>query len=250
MECDYCKRGHFPVCTNIKDRLPGGFSEFVLVPKALVKHGTYRLPQSISYDQSTFIEPLACVIRAQNLANVTDGQTVMIIGCGMSGLLHVKLAKTKQSQTVAVDINENRLTLAKETGAHIVVNASRDVSDILAQLPKRLDVVILCTSALSAIDLAWRSVDKGGSIVFFTVPGPQTDVVIPINDFWMKEITILTSYYCGPPDIIESIELLETGAIKVDDMITHILPLHDIQTGFRLVSEARESMKVIIRPNE
>jgi L-iditol 2-dehydrogenase len=202
LACDYCKRGHFPVCTNITDRLPGGFSEFVLVPKALVNRGTYRLPQTLSYDQSTFIEPLACVIRAQDLAHVMDGQTVMIIGCGMSGLLHVKLAKTKQSQIIAVDINEDRLTLAQDNGAHILVDATGDMSEALTQFPKRPDVVILCTSAPSAIDLAWRSVDKGGTIVFFAVPDPQTDVIVPINDFWMKEITILTSYYCGPPDIM------------------------------------------------
>ncbi|MGD9300803.1 MAG: alcohol dehydrogenase catalytic domain-containing protein, partial [Desulfobacterales bacterium] len=70
MECDYCKNGHFPACTQIKERLPGGLAEFVLVPNNLIEKGAYRLPESISYDQATFIEPLACVVRAQRLCGV------------------------------------------------------------------------------------------------------------------------------------------------------------------------------------
>ncbi|MGB5746255.1 MAG: alcohol dehydrogenase catalytic domain-containing protein [Desulfobacterales bacterium] len=77
MQCDYCKNGHYPVCTNIAERLAGGLSEYVLVPSTLIENGAYRLPDSISYDQSTFIEPLACVVRAQRLAGVQQGQTVL-----------------------------------------------------------------------------------------------------------------------------------------------------------------------------
>ena len=103
LQCDYCKDEHYPVCSNIPARLPGGFAEYVLVPEALVAHGTYRLPDEISFDQSTFIEPLACVVRAQRLAGVGEGQTVMVMGCGMSGLLHVKLAKANQCNIIATD---------------------------------------------------------------------------------------------------------------------------------------------------
>jgi L-iditol 2-dehydrogenase len=102
---------------------------------------------------------------------------------------------------------------------------------------------------VSAVDQAWQWVDKGGVIVFFAVPGPNIQITIPLNDFWTKEIQILTSYYCGPPDIVDALELIETGAIKVDDMITHQLPLKDIGTGFQLVMDGRESIKVIIKPN-
>jgi L-iditol 2-dehydrogenase len=74
-------------------------------------------------------------------------------------------------------------------------------------------------------------------------------VVVPVNDFWMKEITILTSYYCGPLDIIEAIKLIEWHNIIVDDLITHRLPLKDIVKGFQLVTDGRKSIKVIIKPN-
>jgi len=87
-------------------------------------------------------------------------------------------------------------------------------------------------------------------IVLFAVPGPDKKVVVPVNDFWVKEITIRTSYYCGPPDITEAMKLIESGEIAVDDLITHRLPLTDIIKGFKLVSDGRESIKVIINPNE
>jgi L-iditol 2-dehydrogenase len=251
MQCDYCKNGHFPVCPHVKARLPGGFAEYILVPAALVQNGTYRLPAAISADQSTFIEPLACVVRAQNLAAVSPKQTVMIFGCGMSGLLHVKLAKAQGCRVAAVDIRPERLDYAVRCGADITFNASEDVPiHLLEGNGSRAAVVILCTSAVPAIEQAWACVDKGGRIVFFAVPDPGKEVVVPINDFWMNEITILTSYYCGPSDIVQAMELIESDRIQVDELITHRLPLSKISEGFELVMDGGKSVKVIIRPNE
>ena len=250
MECNYCKNGHYPVCSNVKDRMPGGFAEYVLVPESLVENGTYLLPNNVTCDQSTFIEPLACVVRAQRLAGVKNDQTVMVIGCGMSGLLHIKLAKAKKCRIIATDINEKRLEFAKKIGADFTINAKEDVPErLIAENSKKADVVILCSSAISAVEHAWKCVDKGGVIVFFAVPGPDKVVTIPINYFWTKEIRIITSYYCGPPDIVDAIKLIESGEIEVDEMITHKLPLKDTAKGFHLVIDGNESLKVIIKPN-
>ena len=251
MECYYCKNEHYPVCSNIKDRMPGGFAEYVLVPESLVENGTYLLPDNVTCDQSTFIEPLACVVRAQRLAGVKNDQTVMVIGCGMSGLLHIKLAKAKKCRIIATDINEKRLEFAKKIGADFTINAKEDVPErLIAENRKKADVVILCSSAISAVEQAWKCVDKGGVMVFFAVPGPDKVVTIPINYFWTKEIRIITSYYCGPPDIVDAIKLIESGEIEVDDMITHKLPLKDTAEGFQLVMDGNESLKVIIKPHE
>lgn len=249
MNCYYCKKGHHPVCSNVADRLPGGFAEYVLVPASIVTYGTYILPDTISYDQSTFIEPLACVVRAQNLAAIQEEQTVLVIGCGMSGLLHVKLGKAKNCKIIATDINAQKLVYAERAGADVTIDAGENVPEILlARNGRKADVVILCAAALSAVEQAWNSVDKGGTIVFFTVPAPDKKVEIPLNYFWTREVKILTSYYCGPPDILEAIQLLQKGTIIVDDLITHKLPLDDIDKGYQLVIEGKESIKVIITP--
>jgi L-iditol 2-dehydrogenase len=231
--------------------MPGGFSEFIIVPEALVEHGTYLLPDKVSYDQSTFIEPVACAVRAQQLAELQKNQTILVMGCGMSGLIHVKLAKAKNCKIIAVDINKKRLEFAASVGADILIDAAENIAErLIAENTKKADVVVLCTSVLSAIEQAWSCVDKGGAVVFFAVPGPEEKVFIPINKFWTNEIRILTSYYCGPHDIAEAINLIETGTIIVDDMITHKLPLNNISKGFQLVMDANLSIKVVITPNE
>lgn len=251
LNCHYCRKGLHPLCSEVKERLPGGFAEYVLVPPSIVDNGTYILPDGVTFDQSTFLEPLACVVRSQKLAAVQAGQAVLVIGCGMSGLLHVKLGKAKGARIFATDINPQKLGHATRVGAEVTFDAAENAPELLlARNGRKADIVILCAAALSAVEQAWNSVDKGGTIVFFTVPGPDKKVEIPLNYFWTREVKILTSYYCGPPDIQEAIHLLQTGIVKVDDLITHKLPLDDIVTGYRLVVEGKESIKVIITPGE
>jgi len=250
MQCRHCRAGQYPVCSEVPERLPGGFAEYVLVPASFIEHHVYRLPDGMTHDQSTFIEPLACVVRAQRLAGVKEGQTVLVLGCGMSGLLQVELAKRKGCQVIATDLNPARRERAVQLGADAVIDAAGDVTErVLASAGRKADVVMLCTSAVPAIEQAWQCVDTGGVIVFFTVPAPGKQVTIPINDFWRREIRVVTSYYCGPPDITEAIELIENETVNVDALVTHRLPLADIAEGFRLVLEGGESLKVIIRPH-
>jgi L-iditol 2-dehydrogenase len=251
LKCSYCLKGHYPQCNEIKDRLPGGFAEYILVPKELVTNGCYLLPDNVSYDQATFIEPLACVVRAQRLASIEEGQTVLVLGSGISGLLHIKLAKYKKCKIVATDINKRRLELAKRFGAGHVIAADSDILEQLISVNgRKADAVIVTTSAMSALKQAWETVDMGGVVVLFAVPGPDKDVTVPINDFWRKEIRILTSYYCGPPDIEEAIDLISKREIIVDDLITHRLPLKDTAEGFKMLLDGSESLKIIIKPHE
>lgn len=247
--CFYCANGHYPQCTGVKERLPGGFAEYILVPQVFVEKATYPLPEKISYDESTFIEPLACAVRAQRLAGVNKGDCVLVIGCGMSGLLHVKVAAARGCKVFAVDVNGMKLKAAAQAGAAVVLNGADDVTGrLIAENGRKADTVLLCSSARQALEQGWACVDKGGTVVLFAVPGPEEQVVVPVNDYWMKEITILTSYYCGPPDITEAMSLIGSGEVIVDDLITHRLPLDDIVRGFQLVTDGRESIKVIIKP--
>jgi L-iditol 2-dehydrogenase len=251
MECDLCRNGHFPVCAAVGDRLPGGFAQYVLVPEALVEKGTYRLSDGVSYDLSTFIEPLACVIRAQWLSGVKKARTLLVLGCGMSGLLHILLAKARGGLRIAAtDISPIRMDAARRFGADHIWNAGENIAGKLKEeTGGKADVVMICTSALSAVDQAWESVNPGGAVVFFAVPDPGKMVCLPANEFWRQEIRILTSYYCGPPDLKKALLLIEGGTLNLEDMITHRLPLKDIAEGFRLVTEGKESIKVIIHPN-
>jgi L-iditol 2-dehydrogenase len=196
------------------------------------------------------IEPLACVVRGQRIAQVQEEQTVLILGSGIAGLLHVKLAKSKGARVIATDVNDWRLQRAKEFGADITINAKSYATEELKEANdgRLADRVILCTGAMPAVKQAIESVERGGSILFFAVPKPGVEVDIPVNDFWRNEVAVLTSYGAAPRDLKESVELIGSKKIRVSDMITHELPLEEAQKGFKLVADADKSIKVILKP--
>ncbi len=254
MKCTYCLNGHHTSCetlhkTNIE---PGGFSQYARIPKLNVEIGTLKLPDNVSFEEGTFVEPLGTIIRAQRLANLQQNQTLLVIGSGISGLIHIKFAKSNGvKKIIAVDINEYRLNAAKKFGADYAINANDVISKIKQINESRMaDIVIVCTGALSAAKQALQCVDKGGIILFFAVPRPDEKLEIPINDFWKNEVKIMTSYAAAPDDLKESLALIANRKINFNDMITHKLKFDEIGKGFNLVAEARESIKVIVYPNK
>ncbi len=252
--CVHCEKGHHTACETLHttNYYPGGFSQYIKVPKINVQFGVYKLPDNMSYEEGTFIEPLACVARGQRLANVQKDDTVLIIGSGISGILHAQLAKFKGAKKVIVaDINEYRMKLAEKFGADHALDARDNMPQkIKAFNNGRLaDQVIVCTGATSAVMSAIDCVEKGGTILFFAVPDPTVKIPLPINQFWRNEITIRTSYGAAPNDLEEALAILSTKRLNVKDMITHRLPMREAQEGFRLMANAGESLKVILEPN-
>ena len=253
-KCHYCLNGHHTACETLHKTNydPGGFSEFIRVPKINVESGVYVLPKEVSFEEGTFIEPLACVLRGQRLAKIGKNQTVLLLGSGISGLLHIQMTKLLgANKVIATDINEYRMKMAKKFGADFVIDATEDVPTKVKELnDNRLaDRVIVCTGALSAAYQALKCVDRGGTILFFAVPEPGKDVSIPMNEFWRNEITVMTSYGAAPDDLKEALELISKRKVNVHDMITHKLSLAETGKGFQIVAEAKESIKVIIEPN-
>jgi len=254
-KCRYCLRGHHTACETLHttNYYPGGFSQYIRVPKINVKQGVYRLPNDMSFEVGTFIEPLACVVRGQRLSTVNKDDTILIIGGGLAGILHTQLARIKGAQNIVVaDINDFRLQQAMKFGAKHIIDAKNNIAQQLRIVNEgRLaDQVIVCTGATPAALSALECVDKGGSILFFAVPDPTVRVPLPITDFWRNEITLRTSYGAAPVDLEESLKLLSLKKLNVTDMITHRLPLREAAEGFRLVASAGESLKVVLEPNQ
>jgi L-iditol 2-dehydrogenase len=251
--CCHCLKGHNTSCdihrkTNFD---PGGFSEYVRVPGINVERGVFKLPDGLSHEQAVFIEPLACVIRSQRLAGICPGESVAILGCGMAGILQIRLAISKGvGRVFATDINDYRLRLARESGAQ-TLKPGEDLHSRIQVLNNKLlaDKVLVCTGAEQAASQAMDLAERGGSILFYAVPEPGIDVKVPLNRFWTNEIRVLTSYGASPRDIEEAIRLLDNGRIRVDDLVTHRLPLEQAGQGFSLASSAGESMKVILYPH-
>ena len=252
--CHYCLRGHHTACETLHTTNydPGGFAEYIRVPRLNVDRGVFVLPDEVSFERGAFIEPLACVIRGQRIADLQPGQSVLILGSGISGLLHLLLARTLGAgRIIMTDISEYRLQTAQQFGADEVIHANEDVPARIRQVNdnRPADLVIVCTGAQPAFIQALQSVDRGGTILCFATTEPGIDLPVPINEFWRNEIKLMPSYGNSPLDAMEAIELIRAGRVPVERMITHRLSLKETGLGFQLVAEARECVKVIIEPH-
>jgi L-iditol 2-dehydrogenase len=251
--CRYCKAGHETVCDTLRTTNfdPGGFAEFVRVPAINMAQGLYRLPPEVSDEQAVFIEPLACVARGQRLVGVPGGGTVLVVGSGIAGLLHIRLARALGAgKIIATDVVDYRKHAAMRSGADVVIDGREDVPAHVrsANGGRFADLVITCTGAPQAIVQGLSSVDRGGKVLFFAPTEPSAKVDLPFNALWREEITMTSSYGGAPVDIRAAIELLRSGKVRVDDLVTHRLPLEKAAEGFRLVASAQDSIKVILRP--
>lgn len=255
-ECHYCQLGHHTACHLLHNTNydPGGFAEYLRVPNINVeKNGVYVLEDDVSYEEGVFIEPLGCVCRAQRLARIKKEYTILILGSGVSGLLHLMLAKAKGvEKIITTDISEFRLNMAKKFGATRVIKATEDVPTEIKKLNdgRSPDCIIVCTGALSAAKQAIECAGPGCTIIFFAVPKPGVNLEIPINDYWRNEVTIMTSYGAAPQDLDEAYIWIKSKKFNVVDLISHRFPLDKVGQAFKVVCEADESMKVILEPNK
>lgn len=252
--CNYCLKGHQTTCDTLRKTNfdPGGFAEYLRLPAINVDRGVFLLPDEVSFEDATFIEPLACALRGQKRVGLEPGDTVLIIGSGISGLLHIQLARALGAgRIIATDINEFRKEAAARVGADLVLDAKDDIPAKVreANQGRPADVVILCAGAVSAIQAGLASVDRGGTVLFFAPTDEGVTIPLSINDlFWRNDITLTTTYAGDTADHVTALELIRARRVNVADLITHRLGLAEIQEGFRHVIEGTGSIKVIIDP--
>ena len=254
--CHFCLSGRHTVCDTLRQTNfdPGGLAEFLRIPKINVDRGVLAIPDHVSSEAAAFTEPLACVYRGQRRAGLQPGQSVLVIGSGLAGLLHVMLARALGAgKILASDLVESRLEAAVELGAETGILATEDVPGRVREQNSGLlaDVVIVCTGALPALRQALESVERGGTILVFAPTDPGVDLPVPVNDvFFRNDITMTTTYAAAPSDLSAALELISAGRVQVERMISHRLGLADAGLGFKLTAEAQDSLKVIIQPQK
>jgi L-iditol 2-dehydrogenase len=183
--CHYCLKGYHTACETLHTTNfdPGGFSEYIRVPELNVDRGVFVLPDEVSYEEGTFVEPLGCVLRGQRVVQFKPGDSVLILGAGISGLLHLVTARALGAgRIMATDINQYRLKAAKDMGADAVWHANEDIPARVREVNdhRPVDLAIVCTGALAAFEQAMKSVDRGGTVLCFATTEPGVDIPEPL----------------------------------------------------------------------
>ncbi|MHC1630117.1 MAG: alcohol dehydrogenase catalytic domain-containing protein [Methanoculleaceae archaeon] len=256
--CHACIRGHTTACSTLhKTRFKegyGAFAEYVVLPEINVDRGILPLPESVSFDEGTFVEPLGCVARGQQRAPTSDGRSLLIIGAGITGLLHVQVASLSGAGFIAVsDLYHERLEMARRFGADAAIPADEDVHRTFRELNDGLgaDTVIMTAPSPVCVRQSLSAVEAGGTILFFAPTRPDVLSEISIWDLWQKEITITHTYAAGLHDLHTALTWIRYRRVQVSDMITHRLPLQETARGFLLTAHPQNgSLKVVIHPNE
>lgn len=251
--CRFCLTDRHSACATLHATTfePGGFSELVRLPAINVERGTLELPEGVSFHEATFVEPLACAVRGQRIAGLRPGDSVAVLGAGISGILHIQLARALgASRIFATDVHDYRVKTACRFGADLALRADANVLERVREVNDGglVDRVLVCTSAMPALELALELVERGGTILFFAPPGPGARLSIPAHDMWKRGVSIVHSYAGPLADMRTALELIAARRVDVASMVTHCLGLAQTQEGFRLTAEAGDSLKVIVEP--
>ena len=251
--CHLCRHGNETMCpkyyeTNLQ---PCGLSEQYVVPQWNVAHGgVLKLSESTTFEEATMIEPLACCIRAWTKCPYRKGDTVAVFGVGSTGMMHMMLAQAKLfSKVFCLDINEFRLDFAERLGSTESINAADE--DRFQKVSKAtdgigVDMAVVATGSLRALDDAIKMVRKGGTVMMFGVPSKGATINLDMNKIYSKEIMLVTSYAASDADTKEALEMIESGKVDVKQLITHRYVISDTQKAFEHAKSGDGAMKIII----
>jgi L-iditol 2-dehydrogenase len=235
-ECRRCRRGHETLCERFRSTglEPGGFSERVRVPAELVDE-LLVLPDRLDAVQATLIEPLACVIRAQERASLRPGDSLLVVGAGANGLLQIAAAHARGVEVVwAREPRPDRLALATAWGAEHHGN-------------ELVDVAIVCTPKPEAIAAAAQALAPGGTLCLYAPPAPETALPLDGTSLFLREVTVTASYSAGPGDMRAALELLADGTVEAGALVTHRLPLEETARALSLQRRG-DALKAVVLP--
>ncbi|MEN2994731.1 MAG: zinc-dependent dehydrogenase [Thermodesulfovibrio sp.] len=252
MKCFYCKRGDFVQCETWKKTkiIPGGVSEYIIVPEVNLKNDTIKLPESLSFEQGALVEPVACVVKSLKRANIKKGDTILVVGLGVMGQIHIMLAKEFGAEKViGADMVNFRLKKALQSGADYVVDVSKEnIYEKIRELTDGLmaQQIIVGPGSVNVIMEYLKLISRGGTLLIFTPTPPEERLILNVNDLYFNDITITTSYSCGPEDMKRALEFLERGLVKSDLLITHRFSIERTKEAYEITANAKDSLKCLI----
>jgi len=255
--CPECLAGHPAVCENqlsMGYQFPGGFADYLVVPNEVLRvDGLNLIPDSLSFAEASLAEPLACVLNGQELARVGEGDTVVIVGSGPIGCLHVRLARARgAAKVILIDLNAERLAAAADIVKPDVAIASEDTDPVAAVLAatggRGADVVITAAASGRAQEQGLLMLARRGRLSLFGgLAKDAPTITVDANLVHYRELTIVGVNGSSPAHNKQALELIASGSVPVADLITHRLPLDQVLDALDIVARG-EAIKVTIEP--
>jgi L-iditol 2-dehydrogenase len=248
--CASCRRGEYVQCATWRASkiTPGGMAEFFLV-SVTNQRDTLKLPDDVADLDGVLVEPAACVVKSLRRSGLRPGESILIIGLGIMGMMHVKLARHMGAGTIiGADLFERRANRAKEIGADFgIVVAGDNLIEQVRQITNgaMADIVIVGPGTGKAIATGIAAAGKGATVVQFTATPPEDEMLIRPHDLYFNETRLIPSYSCGPDDTREALELVRRGVLNAKELVTHHFPLTQVREAYEQAQKP-ESLKVVV----
>ena len=252
--CVYCRHGNYSMCADWKATqiAPGGFSEYLLARAATTARGALKLPDDLGFDEATLAEPLACCLRGMERTGLHPGDTLVVLGAGPAGLLHVQLARTLGvGRIISVDLIPDRLEAAKRLGADVAIRA--DAEDVVGAVRgltggHGADAVMTAVGIPDVVEQALDLVRPGGKVNVFAECPPGSRIDLDPNLMYHKEVTLLGTYSSSPREVRIALDLIATGRIDAAGIITRRMPLAQLAEAFEAALGGEGVLKIVVRP--
>ncbi|MCE1252984.1 MAG: alcohol dehydrogenase catalytic domain-containing protein [Anaerolineae bacterium] len=254
MSCHFCNRGYYSMCEQYsKTKLdPGGFAEYFRVPAQNVQFDTQILPDNVTFEQGTLLEPMGCTLSGLKACNIRYGDTVAIVGLGFMGMSYLEQAViSPAAKIVGLDFSDWRLDKARELGATHTINPKKE--DSIARLKEmnegRLaDVVIVTAPFVSAWDSGLKLCEKAATLHLGAPVDPNATWTIQANPHF-RETKIVSTYSSSQVESTEVLDLIAAGRLNVNPLITHRFGLDGVKEAIQLMLKANDSLKPMIIPS-
>lgn len=245
-ECYFCKNGMQHFCKNnigIGTTVDGGFAEYVIMREKQV----YKVSDELSFIEAAMAEPISCCLHGIDLCNIKAGDTVLVMGGGPIGMIMMQLAKNAGASKVIMSepVEEKREQALKLGATKTIDPLHEDVEAVLAEYCENVNVVIECVGNVHTQADAVRFAGRGATIMYFGLAAPEESFPIRPDDIFKKELHI-TSSYINPYSFERAIQILESGTVELESLITNVVPLDDIADVFTK-PEYRRTGKVMIQ---
>ncbi|MEM2930374.1 MAG: alcohol dehydrogenase catalytic domain-containing protein [Thermoproteota archaeon] len=252
--CYYCRRGDETLCSEYRQQsiFPGAFAEYVRVTPRLVRKSVVRIPDEMTHEEATMIEPTACCVRAVSKCGISSGDTVLIVGDGPMAMLNAQVSKSAGALVILSGHHDHRVEAAVRLGADYAFNSNKiNLRGKVLELTggRGVDVVIVAVSSTDAVQQSLKLVREGGKICVF---GDFRDVPQPSLSLDLKQVvhgsvSLLGSWGCSTKDYHAAFNLMKNGRVSVREMITHRLPLDRFTEALNIFL-SKNCVKIVLNP--